>query len=120
MNYLSFKQFLNTFKLKDAPTSNIKIFNVLKKLNINCAIQMRDDPIFSHSGIINLHPTKGTHWVLFFNNFYFDSYGCPPPQNILNCIKSNFKKCIYSTYQIQKTIHCVRRIVFMFCILHTS
>ena len=35
-------------------------------------------------------------------NFYFDSYGCPPPQNILHHMKSKHKKCIYSEYQIQK------------------
>ena len=62
---------------------------------------MRDDLIFGNCGIINLHPTKGTHWVCFINKFYFDSYGCPPPQNILHHIKNNFKKCVYSTYQIQ-------------------
>ena len=67
-----------------------------------CDVQMRDDPINSNCGIINLHPTKGTHWVCFMNQVYFDSYGCPPPQNILSHIKSNYKKCIYSEYQIQK------------------
>ena len=79
---------------------------------------MRDDPIIWYNcGIINLHPKKGTHWVCFFNKFYFDSYGCPPPQNILNHIKSNYKKCIYSTYQIQKKDSvCVVLIVYIFCI----
>ena len=84
MNYLSFKEFLVLYNLKNAPTSNIKIYDVLKKLNLECTISMRDDLIFGNCGIINLHPTKGTHWVCFINNFYFDSYGCPPPQNILN------------------------------------
>ena len=49
------------------------------------------------SGIVNLHPTKGTHWVMFTNQNYFDSNGCPPPTYILNHIK----KGIYSEYQIQ-------------------
>ena len=30
------------------------------------------------SGIVNLHPTKGTHWVIFTNQNYFESYGCHP------------------------------------------
>ena len=47
--------------------------------------------------IVNLHPTEGTHWDMFVNEFYFDSYGCPPPTNILSLIK----KGIYSEYQIQ-------------------
>ena len=99
---LSFEQFLSVHKLKNAPTSNIKLQKVLNQLDLECSITMRDDPFSDDCGIINLHPINGTHWVCFFNNFYFDSYACPPPQNILNYIKSKFGKCIYSTYQIQK------------------
>ena len=43
---------------------------------------MRDDKFPNELAIVNLHPTKGTHWVLYTNNIYFDSYGCPPPVNI--------------------------------------
>ena len=35
---------------------------------------------------------------MFVTEFYFDSYVCPPPTNILNHIK----KGIYPEYQIQK------------------
>ena len=59
---------------------------------------MRDDKFTTDSGIVNLHPTKGTHWVMFVNEFYFDSYGCPPPLNITKQINNG----IYSEYQIQK------------------
>ena len=45
---------------------------------------------------------KGTHWVCYINKFYFDSYGIIPPENILLYIKSKYKSCIYSEYQIQK------------------
>ena len=93
---------MKTYNLKNAPTSNIKLNQVVQKLNLECKIYMRDTPIESNCGIVNLHPIKGTHWVCFINNFYFDSYGIYPPQNILNFIKSKFGKCIYSTYQIQK------------------
>ena len=58
---------------------------------------MRDNKFNTTSGIVNLHPTKGTHWVMYKNQNYFDSYGCPPPTNILNHIKNG----IYSEYQIQ-------------------
>ena len=43
---------------------------------------MRDDKLSTKSGIVNLHPTKGTHWVMFNNEYDFDSHGCPPPVNI--------------------------------------
>ena len=98
MNYLSFKQFVEKYGLKNEATSNVKIKETLNELKIPCGIYMRDDKFTTTSGIVNLHPTKGTHWVLFSDKFYFDSYGCPPPTNILNHIK----KSIYSEYQIQK------------------
>ena len=86
-SFLSFKEFIKKYTLRNAPTSNIKLNNILKQLNLDCKIYMRDTPIKSNCGIINLHPFRGTHWVCFFNNFYFDSYGCPPPQNILQLHK---------------------------------
>ena len=68
-----------------------------------------------HSGIVNLHPTKGTHWVMFVTEFYFDSYGCPPPTNILNHIK----KGIYPEYQIQKNdSYCAAYCLYVFYISH--
>ena len=97
MNYLSFKEFVNKYGLKNEANSNVEIKEILKLMNTSCGIYMRDDKFITTSGIVNLHPTKGTHWVMFVNEFYFDSYGCPPPTNILNHIK----KGIYSEYQIQ-------------------
>ena len=98
MNYLSFKEFVNKYGLKNEATSNVEIKEILKLMNTSCGIYMRDDKFITTSGIVNLHPTKGTHWVMFVTEFYFDSYGCPPPTNILNHIK----KGIYSEYRIQK------------------
>ena len=98
MNYLSFKEFVNKYGLKNEATSNVEIKEILKLMNTSCGIYMRDDKFTTTSGIVNLHPTKGTHWVMFNNEYYFDSYGCPPPTNILNHIK----KGIYSEYQVQK------------------
>ena len=98
MNYLSFKEFVDKYKLKDQATSNIKIKEVLDELKTPAGIYMRDDQFTTNSGIVNLHPTKGTHWVLFLDKFYFDSYGCPPPVNVINQIG----KGTYSEYKIQK------------------
>ena len=73
MNCLSFKEFVDNYGLKDEATSNIKIKEVLDtlcasgKLTIPVGIYMRDDKFTTDSGIVNLHPTKGTHWVMFVN-----------------------------------------------------
>ena len=98
MNYLSFKEFVNKYGLKNEATSNVEIKEILKLMNTSCGIYMRDDKFTTTSGIVNLHPTKGTHWVMFINEYYFDSYGCPPPLNITKQINNG----IYSEYQFQK------------------
>ena len=59
---------------------------------------MRDDKFSTKSGINDLDPSVGTHYVMFINQYYFDSYGCPPPLNIAN----RKIKRIYSDNQIQK------------------
>ena len=109
MNYLSFKEFVNKYGLKNEATSNVEIKEILKLMNTSCGIYMRDDKFITTSGIVNLHPTKGTHWVMFVNEFYFDSYGCPPPLNMNKKINNG----IYSEYQIQKDDIIVQLIVCM-------
>ena len=90
--YLSFREFVAKYRLKKEATSNVKIKEILNMLRASseldtaCGIYMRDVKFTTTSGIVNLHPTKGTHWVMFVNEFYFDSYGCPLPTNILNHI----------------------------------
>ena len=89
--YLSFNEFVEKYGLENEATSNVKIKEILDILKSNstgrsCAIYMRDDKFTTDSGIVNLHPTKRTHWVMFVNEYYFDSYECPPPTNILNHI----------------------------------
>ena len=65
-------------------------------------IYLRDGPFESDIGIGNLHPSKGTHWVCYINENYFDSYGCPPPKKLSKIIIKRNKDCLDSEYQIQK------------------
>ena len=96
--------FAHEHDLKNKATSNMKICKVLKKIGLDSkvGIYLRDGPFSSDIGIVNLHPLKGTHWVCYIKDCYFDSYGCPPPKKLLNYLKNKHKKCIYSEYQIQK------------------
>ena len=98
MNYLSVKEFVEKYGLKIEATSNVKITEILNVKDIPAGVYMRDDKFTTTTGTVDLHPTKGTHWVMFTNQTYFDSYGCPPPTNILNLNN----KGINSKYQIQK------------------
>ena len=64
-------------------TSNIKIYEVLKKIGLvsKAGIYLRNGPFLCDIGNVNSHPSKGTHWVCYIKDCYFDSYGCPPPKN---------------------------------------
>ena len=100
---ISFNEFIKKFKLKNKATSNIKIQQVLSSLSLNdVGIYLRDGSFESDIGIVNLHPSKGTHWILYVDENYFDSYGCAPPKKLSKFIIKRNGYCLYSEYQIQK------------------
>ena len=100
---ITFNDFIKKYRLKNKATSNIKIQQVLNSIGLNSVeIYLRDGPFESDIGIVNLHPSKGTHWVLYINENYFDSYGCAPPKNLSKFIIKRNGYCLYSEYQIQK------------------
>ena len=78
-------------------TSNIKTFQGLPSLSLNdVEISLRDGPFQSVKGIVNLHPSKGTLWVVYNIEKYFDSYGCGFPQNLSNSIIKRSGHCLFS------------------------
>ena len=80
---MSFNDFVKKFNLKNKAASNIKIQQVLSSLPLNnVGIYLRDAPFPSDVGIVSLHPPKGTHWVCYLNDNYFDSYGCVCPNTL--------------------------------------
>ena len=100
---LTFNDFVEKFILKNKATSNIKIQQVISSLSLNdVGIYLRDGPFESDIGIVNLNPLKGTHWLCYINENYFDSYGCTPPKNLFKFIIKRNGFCLYSEYQIQK------------------
>ena len=100
---LTFNDFVLEHNLKNRATSNIKIQKVLDSMRlINVGIYLRDGPFSTDVGIVNLHPSKGTHWVCYINENYFDSYGCVCPKKLSKFIIKRNGYCLYSEYQIQK------------------
>ena len=101
---ITFNDFVKKYNLKNKPTSNIKIYEVLKNIGLDTkvGIYLRDGPFSSDIGIANLHPSKGTHWVCYINENYFDSYGCVCPKELSKFIIKRNSYCLYSEYQIQK------------------
>ena len=109
---ITLNDFIKKHKLRNKATSNKKIQQVLSSLSLNeVGIYLRDGPFSSDIGIVNLHPSKGTHWVCYINENYFDSYGCVCPKKLSKFIIKRNGYCLYSEYQIQKMIVFVQVIV---------
>ena len=100
---MTFNDFIKKYELKNKATSNIKIQQVLDSIGLdNVNIYLRDGPFESDIGIVNLHPFKGTHWVCYINENYFDSYGIVCPKKLSKSIIKGNGYCLYSENQIQK------------------
>ena len=101
---MTFNDFIKKYNLRNKATSNIKIYEVLKNIGLDTKVEiyLRDGSFSTHIGIVNLHPSKGTHWVCYKNENYFDSYECVPPKKLSIFITKRNGYCFYSKYQIQK------------------
>ena len=100
---ITFNDFIKKVNLKNKATSIIKIQNILSSLSLSdVGIYLRDGAFKSDICIVNLHPSKGTHWVCYNNENYFDSYGVVCPKKISKFIIKRNGYCLYSEYQIQK------------------
>ena len=100
---MTFNDFVKKFDLKNKATSNIKFQKVLTSIGLdNVNIYLRDGPFSSDIGIVNLHPSTGSHWVCYINENYFDSYGVVSPKKLSKIIFKRNGYCLHSEYQIQK------------------
>ena len=100
---MSFNDFVKKHNLQNKATSNIKIQKVLDSIGLNnVIIYLRDGPFSSDIGIVNSHPSRGSHWVSYIHEYYFDSYGIAPPKKLSKFIIKRNGYCLYSEYQIQK------------------
>ena len=78
-----FNDFVHRYKLKNKATSNIKKQQVLDSFGLdNVGICLRDVPFSTDIGIVNLHPSKRSHWVCYMHQNYFDSYGVVCPKKL--------------------------------------
>ena len=100
---MTFNDFIKKYNLRNKATSNIKIQQVLCSIGLNnVGIYLRDGSFSSDIGIVDLHPSKGTHWVCYINENYFHSYGVVCQKKPAKFIIKRNGYCFYSGYQIQK------------------
>jgi hypothetical protein len=108
MNFTTFIQSFRDIK----PLSNFEIIDICKRLKIPHfkGVFMRDElkgkPGKKECLVLNIDHSSnaGTHWTCLFveNNkcFYFDSYGFPPPLEVVKYWQ-NVKNRYYSTFRVQ-------------------
>ena len=99
---MTFNDFINKYGLKKEATSIIEIQQILSPLSLkDVGIYLRDGPFKTDMRILILHPSKGTIWVAYINENYFESSGCAPPNKIFRPILIGNGCCSYSEYKIQ-------------------
>src|SRR5688572_30156019 len=96
--------------LPNKPLTNFELIEAAKKLNIPNfrGLFMRDalpkKPRAKECGILNLDDSNGpgTHYCCFLkrakDKIYFDSYGLPPPTELINYLQS---PVLYNSERIQ-------------------
>ena len=107
-------------------TSGYEIDKALQKLKISYSVKSKDnlsDYKEPSVGVVNLQDSNlglGTHWVAYYIpksgsvNYYFDSYGLPPPIGIIKHLKTKNRSIIYSDQQLQglKTDLCGEYVIY--------
>ena len=102
---MMFKSFFEKYKIKNQATLNKKIQEVVCSISLkNVGIHLRAGPFRFDIRIVILHPTKGTHWVAYITERYFDSYGCSLIEHCKVTQINDQKRC---QTQISITIHIV-------------
>ena len=111
---ITFNKFVHKHNLRNKATSNIKKQQFFNSIGLNNnGIFLRDGPFSSNIGIVNLHASKGTDWVRYKNENYFDIYACVPLKKLSKIFIKREGCCLYFEYQIQKIdSFCARFFLF--------
>ena len=64
-------------------------------------IFLSDNPFKNDMGIVNLHPSKGTQWVAYMNENFFESYGFVCPKKLSKIMIKRNGHRFYSQNKIQ-------------------
>ena len=94
---ISFRDFIHEYKLKYKTTSVKKIYQVRSSFGLNnVGIFSRDGLFESIIKIVILHHSKGTLWVTYIRENFFDSSACAPPEKLSKFIIKQNGHCLYS------------------------
>ena len=102
----SFGDFIHKNNLKKKAASNIKFYQFLSSIGLGIVdIFLQDGASLSDIGIVNLHPSKGTHWITYINQHFFlinlVALLSINNQKLSKFIKKRNGYCLYSEYKTQ-------------------
>ena len=109
---LSSSEFVEKLNLKNKASSSMKFKKALNNLGLNTNSNVRGSEGTSKEETLYLHPTKGTHWVLYVNIYYFHSYGLPTTKSLSDFIIKGIGISFYSEYKLQIRDTCC----FSYCL----
>ena len=99
---MTFNDFVRKNKLRNKATNKINIYQVFCSIGSNNVSKYLGDGAFSSDNwCVNLHLSKGTHWLVYINEKYFDSYGCAPAQKLRKFVLKRNGHCLYCQFKIQ-------------------
>ena len=107
---MKFNDFVQEYSLENKTTSNIKIYEILKKtrLDSKVGIYLRKGDFSTKYGLVNLLLSRGTHCSCYMNDCYFDSFGCSLPKKFLKNLKNKHRNCICSNIRLKRMIVIVQ------------
>ena len=95
------QRFCSKIRLENKATWNIKLYQAVSSIGLNNVDKcLKGGPFSGVVGNVNLHQSKGTLWVAFINEKFFDLYGCAPPERVSRFNKKRNGHCLYSEYKI--------------------
>ena len=107
---MSFNVFVQKYLLKT--TSNLKIYQVLCSAVLNNVGNFPRERQFSGVvEIVNIHPSTGTHWLVYIYKKYFDSCGCGPPNKLSRFIRNEMD--ILCSLNTKYKVWSVKEILFL-------
>ena len=93
--------FFFTLSEKNRTTSNIRIGELLKMLQLTRNFSTRYQIFKNQIGNINHNSTKKTYWITCKNQNYFLSHGCPSPVTLTDFLSR--RNGVPSEQKIQRT-----------------
>ena len=92
------KQFEKSRQYQSKQFNKCFLFYIFRTMWISI---LGDGPLSTSMELVNLHPTKGTHWVAYIKQKFLDSYGGAPPEKLSKLHIKRNGSCLQSECKLK-------------------